>query len=305
VLALLAGVLALAGGIVGTAQGRSSPGLGSVLRHVVRGPMTRSLVVGRTAAASKSVFVVVALHSAGVVSPGHLVSVSGRVSPAAPGKSVRLEKRFGGSWRRVASRALSKRSAFSFRVRVSGVGGHFLRVVKPAGSGRGQGVSALLEVLVSGHRSVRSSGGALSVELAGVRVSAPAGAIEKGQTLSISVGAGGGSSEPGVLVAGGPYLVSTSQGEPTKPVTVTFPYDPGLLAKGDKPLVVHDSTVAHGWIPVGTTVDATTHTVSATIGSFSLLGVIDGGTYYAGLLRATARICLTALAVRRRRGWTA
>ncbi len=168
---------------------------------------------------------------------------------------------------------------------LTGVGGHFLRVIKSAGAGHARGVSGIVEVIVSGRRTVRSHGGVLRLSFGAVNVSAPAGAIRRGQTLTLSVGDHGGVGVmPGSSVSGGPYRLSTSQGEPSKLVTVTLPYNTGLLGAGDHPLILHDSTVAHGWVPVATTINASAHTVRATLGSFSLLGVVDDGTYYAGLL---------------------
>jgi alpha-tubulin suppressor-like RCC1 family protein len=212
-----------------------------------------------------------------------MAKLTGRVTPQAGHKRVELQVRAGGRWWTVASRSLSKSSAFAFTTRLSGVGGHFVRVVKPFGSGHGQGVSNIVELIVPGRQTVRSQGGALHMSLGAVHVSAPKGAIGKGKTLSISVGVPTGFGAEGASsVSGGPYLLSTSQGEPHKPVTVTVGYDPGLLAPGDKPLLLHGWTVTHKWVPEITTVHG--HSVSATLDSFSPIDVIDWGTYYAGIL---------------------
>jgi hypothetical protein len=248
-------------------------------------PVAGVLVSSSAAATKSSPFLVRAGVAKPVVAPGRFVRVTGHVLPRAPGRIVLLQVRGGGRWRFVASGSLSKRSTFSFGVRFPGVGGHFLRVVKPVAPKHRQGVSPVLEVIVSGRRTIKSSGAAIRVRLGAVMVSAPAGAIRSGQTLSLSVGAAGASGrEPGLSVSGGPYRLSTSQGEPRKPVRVTLAYDPGLLSRGDKPLILHDSTIAHGWVPVATAINTSAHTVTATLGSFSLLDGIDDGTYYAGLL---------------------
>lgn len=234
-------------------------------------------------ASALSPFTVTLRASRAVVGNGRVAKLAGRVAPGAAHKRVELQARAGGRWRTISSRSLSKSSGFAFTTRLSGVGGHFLRVLKPSGSGHAQGVSSIVELIVPGRRTVRSRGGALRLSLGAVRVSAPKGAIDKGKTLSISVGAPTGFGAEGASsVAGGPYLVSTSQGEPHKPVTVTIGYDPGLLAPGDKPLLLHGWTVTRRWVPEVTTVHG--HSVSATLDSFSPIDVIDWGTYYAGIL---------------------
>jgi alpha-tubulin suppressor-like RCC1 family protein len=230
-------------------------------------------------------FTVTLRASRAVVHNGRPAKLTGRVTPRAAHGRVELQVRAGGRWRTVASRSLSKASAFAFTTRLSGVGGHFVRVVKSSSSGHGQGVSNIVELIVPGRRTVRSHGGALHLSLGAVSVSAPKGVIARGQTLSIAVGAPTGfGSEGASSVSGGPYLLSTSQGEPHKPITVTISYDPGLLAPGDKPLLLHGWTVTHKWIPEVTTVHGSAHSVSATLDSFSPIDVIDWGTYYAGIL---------------------
>jgi hypothetical protein len=208
--------------------------------------------------------------------------MTGSVTPSAPGKMVELQLRAGGRWRTVSTGRLSRKSSFSLAARLTGVGGHFLRVVKLQGSGHAQGVSNIVEIIVAARRTVHSHGGALNVTLGAVTVSAPVGAIGKGQTLSISVGSRTGfGPENGVSVAGGPYVVSTSQREPKRPVTVTLRYDPGLLA-GDKPLFLHGLTATHSWVPEIATVHG--QSASATLDSFSPMDIVDWGTYYAGIL---------------------
>ena len=228
-------------------------------------------------------FNVILRASRAVVRNGRPAKLTGRVTPRAAYKRVELQVRAGGRWRTVASQALSKSSTFAFTPRLSGVGGHFLRVMKPVGSGHAQGVSDIVELIVPGHKTVRSHGGALHLSLGAVSVSAPRGAIGKGKTLTISVGAPTGfGAEGAASVSGGPYLLSTNQGEPHKPVGVTIGYDPGLLAPGDKPLLLHGWGVTHKWVPEITAEHG--HSVSTTLDSFSPIDVIDWGTYYAGIL---------------------
>jgi hypothetical protein len=61
-------------------------------------------------------------------------------------------------------------------------------------------------------------------------------------------------------------------------VRVIHPYDAGLLAERASPLILHDSKITRGWLPVGTTVNAAAHTAPATIGSFGVVDVIDDAT---------------------------
>lgn len=149
------------------------------------------------------------------------------------------------------------------------------------------------------RRTIKSHGGPLGVGIGALQVRAPKGAIRKGQTLTIQTVPESRSAHGTSSIAAGPYAISTSQGEPRKPVEVTFSYKPGLLHRGDHALVLHDSTIAHGWIPVGGTVDPRANTISAKIGSFSLVDVVDDATYYASM--RTAPPCQAAFPDARRK----
>jgi alpha-tubulin suppressor-like RCC1 family protein len=209
----------------------------------------------------------------------------GQVTPGAARKKVALQMLAGSRWRTVQTQLLSRSSKFRFAVRLRGVGGHFIRVLKPAGAGHASGASDVQEVIVPGQRSIRSMGGAFALALGAVHVSAPKGAIARGKTLTISVGVGTGfGAEGGSSIAGGPYVVSTSQGEPRKPVTVTVGYDAGLLAAGEQPLLLHGWSKIHRWVPEPAVVNTASHTVTAKLESFSPLDVIDDATYYAGIV---------------------
>jgi alpha-tubulin suppressor-like RCC1 family protein len=275
---VLAGVVAVFGlaGQVPTLAAASAQLSGSV-------PAASKVAASATEAAEVP-FVVFVRASGSVVAPGGKAVLSGRVSPAVKGVVV-LQERVSGRWRGVGRRVLSKRSSFVFRVRPVGVGGHMYRVVKATGHGHALGTSDLVALVVSGRRVVRSRGGAVRVRLGAVVVSAPAGAIRSGQTLSIAVGMPTGfGGEGAISVAGGPYVVSTSQGEPSKPVAVSISYDPGLLGKGESPLVLHGWKSLHKWVPEITTVDAARHVVTATLGTFSPLDVVGDVSWGAGVL---------------------
>jgi hypothetical protein len=228
----------------------------------------------------------VSVRAAGVVvRAGRPVVLSGVVAPGAPRERVELQELAGDRWRTVQTRLLSRSSRFRFAVRLAGVGGHFLRVVKPAGSGFVGGVSGVVEMVVPGRRSVRSTGGSLRLSLGAVHVSAPKGAITRGQTLTLSVGVSTGfGAEDGSSIAGGPYVLSTSQGEPRTPVTVVVGYDAALLASGEQPLLLHGWSKVHKWLPEPAVINTTSHTVTANLDSFSPLDVINDVTYYAGIV---------------------
>ncbi len=220
-----------------------------------------------------------------VVRPGRAATFSGQVTPGAPREKVALQVLAGSRWRTLQTQSLSRSSKFRFAVRLMGVGGHFVRVLKPAGGGYASGFSSVLEVVVPGRRSVRSTGGPLRLALGAVHISAPEGAIARGQTLTISVGvATGFGAEGGSSIAGGPYMVSSSQGEPRKPVTVTMGYNAGLLAAGEQPLLLHGWSPIHKWEPEPAVVKTASHTVTARLESFSPLDVINDATYYAGIV---------------------
>ncbi len=135
------------------------------------------------------------------------------------------------------------------------------------------------------RRTVKSRGGPLSLKLGTLAISAPKGAIRKGQTLTIEKGAskkfpalGAGS------IAGGPFTISTSQGEPAKPVKVIFHYNPAGLAQGGSPVVLHGWSAFGNWVPEESVVSSSTKTVSAKLDSFSPLDVVEDITWAAGLI---------------------
>jgi Putative Ig domain len=144
-------------------------------------------------------------------------------------------------------------------------------------------VSPVIDVLVSGSDRVRSTGGLTRVSLGALRVTAPAGAIRRSQWLQISIGSQAAAGPEGaVSIGGGPYLVSTSQGEPSRPVTVTFTYDRGLLAADQVPIVVHGIPRLHRWVYVPANVDRAARTITATVSSFSPMDVAQGASWFIG-----------------------
>jgi hypothetical protein len=131
------------------------------------------------------------------------------------------------------------------------------------------------------RHTVKSDGARFTTQLGTLTVEAPKGAIRKGQTLTVE--AGSPKKFPAVgapSLVGGPYTVSTSQGEPAKPVEVTFRYDRGKLGDG-RPLVVHGQA-GFGWVPEPTSGKPSAATVSAQLAGFSPIDVVDGITWAAG-----------------------
>ncbi|HWA54607.1 MAG TPA: hypothetical protein VG816_10580 [Solirubrobacterales bacterium] len=132
------------------------------------------------------------------------------------------------------------------------------------------------------RKVVRSNGGPVKAALGAVAVHAPRGAIRKGQTLTIEAKAPGGLAPDARSIAGGPYSVSTSQGEPAKPVLITFRYDKDALTPGSGPLVLHGSRRLGAWLPEQTRVNRGAGTATAAFDSFSPMDVVDSITWAAG-----------------------
>ena len=227
----------------------------------------------------KASHVVSLVPSVRSVKPGSVVRLLARVRPASPNARTTLERLGRRGWASVAAVKLGRSSSATFRERVSSVGSVFWRVVV-AGAGVRSVASSPTVVVGGGSREFRSRGKAFRLTLGGATVSAPTGSIRAGKTLTLSVGSG---QSPGSPVSAN-YRISTNQREPAKPVGITLPYSATLLAHGDRPLVLHDSSLAHGWVPMGTSVNKAAGTVTTSLASFSVLDVIDDGTYYAGLL---------------------
>jgi hypothetical protein len=133
------------------------------------------------------------------------------------------------------------------------------------------------------RKTVRSTGGPISVKLASISVQAPRGAIKKGQTLTLERGSAKGFASPGTQsLVGGPYSISTSQGEPAKPVKVSFRYQAGRLASEDRPLVLHGWRGLKLWVPERTSDAPAGATASAWLESFSPIDVVNQITWAAG-----------------------
>lgn len=109
--------------------------------------LTSLSIAGRAeAAATYSVTLSV---SATTINHGSYVTLSGKVSPAAGGQKVLIQRRVGSAatWTTFTTRQLTSTSAYSLRVR-PGPGPVRYRVVKPRGNGRTAGVSPVRTVAV-------------------------------------------------------------------------------------------------------------------------------------------------------------
>jgi len=138
------------------------------------------------------------------------------------------------------------------------------------------------------RRTVRSRGGQLRLSLGSVHVTAPKGAIRKGKTLTIQTAPPGGprgfASTGATSLVGGPYILSTSQGEPSRPVSVRIAYDAGLLSQVSRPLVLHAWPKIHAWLPEATHDSSAGHFATVRLTSFSPLDVVDYTTWLAGTI---------------------
>ena len=120
--------------------------------------------------------------------------------------------------------------------------------------------------------SVRSvlpaTGGALRAA-DGARLVVPAGALATPVTGSLeALPAPAGNPTPSwpSHAVGLAWQVSLGGTEPTTPVMITLPYDPGLLPPNTKPaelFLAYRDPVSNAWVVVPSTVDATNHTLSA------------------------------------------
>ena len=86
------------------------------------------------------------------------IKIKARVSPAAPGATVRLQVKYAGrkSWKTIGHGRLNGAGKVTFKDKVSTVRERRYRVVKPAGAGRGAGQGTTPRVTVFGWRPLTS-----------------------------------------------------------------------------------------------------------------------------------------------------
>ena len=282
------------------AVGRRLPGVGLAVWVIASGLLSLALIAPTVSAASfgerrlsqtngaGAAFRVAARPSRRATRPHRPIRVIGKVRPPAPHQVVLLQERRGGRWRVATKSRLSRHSTFKIRYRPRRPGGQLLRVVKPRFRDTQAGASPILGIVAMARRTVRSQGGRVRLSLGAVQVSAPKGAIQRGKTLTIQTAPPGGPhgfvSTGATSLVGGPYIISTNQGEPSRPVSVRIAYDAGLLSQASQPLFLHGRPKIHDWLPEPTRDSTAGHFATARLTSFSPLDVVDYTTWLAGTI---------------------
>ncbi len=128
--------------------------------------------------------------------------------------------------------------------------------------------------------TVGPDGGTLSFQNGGVVLVFPAGAVSSDLTVTVQLGGG---PADDFLVGGSDRDLGPDGTQFSQPVGLTLGYDPGQLPAGvrEQELGLYKA-VSGGWEEVqGSTVDAGSNTVSGSINSFSVYGVL--GPHVAGV----------------------
>jgi hypothetical protein len=100
-----------------------------------------SMLAFPSAAVATGKYTVTGTLSRADVSVGSAVSLSGKVTPHAARKLVRLQQYSAGAWHTVATKALSKKSTYRFRIQPTKAGSAVYRVRKSASPSRHADVS--------------------------------------------------------------------------------------------------------------------------------------------------------------------
>lgn len=141
-----------------------------------------------------------------------------------------------------------------------------------------------------------STGDVTTVSLGRVTVSASAGSIAAGETLTVAKAPA--ASDLPVSIIGGPVQVTTSQGQPTGSVSVSAVYDDTGFRAGDEPWIMHKDDAVPAWVPEETTFQSATRTAEAVIDHFSAIDVVNRVSWLSGVVtgdRATSGpTCLTS-----------
>ena len=124
-----------------------------------------------------------------------------------------------------------------------------------------------------------SDGEAFTLVAGNAEVSAPAGAIAAGETLTIR-------GLPGLATPGSeasllpPFEVTTSQGQPTAPLTISYRFP--KLAAGVTPFLLHERDDVGGWVPEATSFDPATGRASSVVDHLSPFEWLDQFRYTIG-----------------------
>jgi len=114
------------------------------------------MIAGTAQAAEAKAFSVSISASAGTIELGSTVKLSGKVSPKAAKKTVKIQRRYaGGSWTTIKKVRLSKKSSYSATVKPTRGGPTEYRVQKPRSNGRSTTTSATRTVNVLRWRALQ------------------------------------------------------------------------------------------------------------------------------------------------------
>lgn len=132
--------------------------------------------------------------------------------------------------------------------------------------------------------SAVSTGEATTVRLGRITVTAAAGSIANGQTLTITpVDV---ARQPRVAsVSGGAFQLASSQGQPTGPVSMNFTFDPAAFPRPHHhPALIHQEQPDLPWGLEMSTLTASGDSVNATVTHFSPFDWVDTFDYAFGLV---------------------
>jgi putative cell wall-binding protein len=125
--------------------------------------------------------------------------------------------------------------------------------------------------------TVKGTGGELTAIAGPIRVTAPAGAIRAGQTLTVKVGDAVGGAPGAAFDA---FSVTSSQGNPDRPVRFAMDFSRVGLETNSAPILLHYDDDLRGWVPEATTYDPRTRTATAIVDTFSEYAWSDRVRYH-------------------------
>ena len=205
------------------------------------------------------------------------VTATVKFAPARPGRAVALQVLESGVWTPLATGSQSSNGSASFTL-TAGIPGTYSYRAWTAASGGAPafaGQTRILTITPAAPVTTVSTGGPTTVRLQNVTVVAAAGAIAAGQTLTLARSTVPRTETPTVpSLIGGTISLSSSQGEPQGPVTITFTLAPGQLGAGRKPLLLHQEAGGQ-WSPELAVLAPDGRTVIVTVDHFSFFELVD------------------------------
>jgi alpha-tubulin suppressor-like RCC1 family protein len=214
------------------------------------------------------------------------VTATAKFAPARPGRAVALQVLESGVWTPLATGSQSSNGTASFTLTAATPGTYSYRAWTAAASGAPAfaGPARTLTSTPAATATTVSTGGSTTVRLPNVTVVAAGGAVAAGQTLTLARSTVPRTETPTVLsLIGGPISLSSSQGQPQGPVTITFTLAPGQLGAGRQPLLLHQEAGGE-WLPELAVLSPDGQTVSVTVDHFSFFDLVDRAAYAAYLL---------------------